>query len=333
MRVVSFALLMSLGLTPPVTSQVASYVRIADGCPGSQGVPSLSAAAASLPILGEAFSAELSNVPTDSMAVGIIDLSTTSWGAFNLPLDLTSAGLPNCFLHTDLRWTRGLLIAGGTAIWDVTIPSSTEWIGRSFFQQVVVLDPGVGAVMSDAVEGVVGYTPPDVRMDTDMPGGDRSQFPQIAASGDSVYVTWEDSRNGDQDIYFNRSLDGGATWLTDDVRLNTDAPGTAKSRFPEIAASGDSVYVTWQDSRHGGRDSGEIYFNRSLDGGATWLTSDIQLNTDLLGVADSFFPKIAASGDNVYVTWVDLRNDITEYENGYDIYFNRSLDAGATWMK
>jgi hypothetical protein len=35
-------------------------------------------------------------------------------------------------------------------------------------------------------------------------------------------VTWRDTRNGRDDIYFNRSPDGGATWLIADVRLDTD---------------------------------------------------------------------------------------------------------------
>ena len=123
----------------------------------------------------------------------------------------------------------------------------------------------------------------DVRLNTDLPGAAVFEKPQIAASGDSVYVTWMDTRNDfgvdhhlEWDIYFNRSLDGGATWLPSDIRLDTDLPGAARSEVPQIAASGDSVYVTWWDGRDGTAD---IYFNRSLDGGATWLTSDIRLDT------------------------------------------------------
>ena len=215
---------------------------------------------------------------------------------------------------------------------------------------------------------------PDVRLDTDPAGAANSHSPQIAASGTAVYVTWQELRNGSGDIYFNRSLDGGATWLSSDVRIDTDPAGavwarwpriaasgpavhvtwenprpgggilfntspdggttwlssevqlsrgpSTKAKVPQIAVSGSSIYVTWQDTRNG---AGDIYFNRSTDGGATWLSSDVRLDTDPAGAASSVLPQIAASGSSVYVTWEDRRN-------GADSYFNRSLDGGATWL-
>ena len=167
---------------------------------------------------------------------------------------------------------------------------------------------------------------PAVRLDVgDPPGATSSFLPEIAASGTSVYATWEDLRNGLADVYFNRSLDGGATWLANDVRLDVgDAPGAETSAAPQIAASGASVYVTWEDVRDG---RGDIYFNRSLDGGATWLPNDVRLDvSDPPGAAISTLPRIACVGASVYVTWQEFRN------GAEDIYFNRSLDGGATWL-
>ena len=164
----------------------------------------------------------------------------------------------------------------------------------------------------------------DKRLSTN-PSGTRID-PQIAASGLMVYVTWHDRRNGFDDIYFNRSRDGGATWLASEVRLDTDPPGSAGSSLPQIAASGSSVYVTWADTRNGA-GTADIYLNRSTDGGATWLTSDVQLNTNAPGAA--FGPQIATSGSAVYVTWVDNRNSISFLG---DIYFNGSPDGGVTWL-
>src|SRR5262249_22134476 len=59
-----------------------------------------------------------------------------------------------------------------------------------------------------------------VRVD---PGG---YNPQIAVSGSSVYAVWDDRHTTslNHEIYFNRSLDGGITWLPISVRLNV---GTA----------------------------------------------------------------------------------------------------------
>ncbi len=172
------------------------------------------------------------------------------------------------------------------------------------------------------------WLPADIRLDVgDPPGNETSAAPQIAAAGASVYVTWEDVRNGRGDIYFNRSLDAGATWLTQDVRLDVgSAPGAAISAVPRIACSGSSVYVAWQDFRNGDED---IYLNRSLDGGASWLPTDVRLDIgDPPGANRSGMPQIAASGASVFVAYWDVRNHL--YNT--DVYFNRSLDGGTTWL-
>ncbi len=86
-------------------------------------------------------------------------LSTTDWASFPLPLNLDIIQMPGCILYTDLRRTKGLTTVNGQASWDVVLPSDPEWLGRSFFQQVLVIDPsvpGLGAVMSNAAEGIIG---------------------------------------------------------------------------------------------------------------------------------------------------------------------------------
>ncbi len=104
---------------------------------------------------------------------------------------------------------------------------------------------------------------PAIRLDTDLPLAAKSEFPQIAAFGDSVYVTWRDERNGSGGIFFNRSLDGGATWLTSDIRIDSN-PTTRGTESPQITASGDFLHVTWQDLRNDVQeiDWHDIYFNR-----------------------------------------------------------------------
>lgn len=180
-----------------------------------------------------------------------------------------------------------------------------------------------------------------------------------------VHVVWFDQRDGNSQVYYKRSGDGGATWGPD-VRLSYD---TAWREYPAIAASGDHVYVVWHDSRGEGLD---IYFKCSADGGLTWggetqLTSDgssahasiaaqgerahviwgghqdgpqaeifTSHSTDAgltWAVAtrlselpyDSWVPTIAVAGQQVYAAWVDTR-DGNEEE-----YFRRSTDGGATW--
>ena len=138
---------------------------------------------------------------------------------------------------------------------------------------------------------------------------------QIAAIGDTVHVVWCDERDGNCEIYYKRSIDGGTTWGID-TRL-TYNPGTQCA--PGIALSGSYVHVVWRDNRHG---DAEVYYNRSTDGGTTW-GDDTRL-TDTLSV-DVWFPSVAVSDSNVHVVWDDARHGNEE------VYYKRSTDGGITW--
>jgi len=168
-----------------------------------------------------------------------------------------------------------------------------------------------------SADGGATWLAADLRLDTgSAPGASRSTFPRIAAAGDAVYVVWGDERNGASDLYLNRSLDRGASWLPADVRLSD-------GYWPEIAASGPSVYVVWRDFR----GAGDIFFNRSLDGGSSWLPADVRIDAGFFVTSGP--ARIAASGASVYVTWAEYRNGPSLPS---DILFNRSLDGGSTWL-
>ena len=89
----------------------------------------------------------------------------------------------------------------------------------------------VSALLAMALAApMVAQKVPDARVNTDPPAAAPSDAPQIAASGSSVYVVWEDQRTRFDDIFINRSTDGGASWLGSDRRLDTGVPaGTASS--------------------------------------------------------------------------------------------------------
>jgi len=144
-----------------------------------------------------------------------------------------------------------------------------------------------------------------------------SRYPAIAASGSNVYVAWEDDSPGDFEIHFRRSADNGATWLT--AKKLTNNLGSSTS--PAIAASGSNVCVTWQDMNPGNE---EVYFRRSADNGATWLTAKRLTNN----LAVSGNPDMAASGSNVQVIWQDDRLGAEDDE----IHYRQSTDNGAIWL-
>ena len=65
-------------------------------------------------------------------------------------------------------------------------------------------------------------------------------------------VAWHDGRNGRDDIFVTRSLDGGRTWEGEDLRLDTDEAGTGVSRFASLARAKDGkIAVAWEDDRAG----------------------------------------------------------------------------------
>jgi hypothetical protein len=87
--------------------------------------------------------------------------------------------------------------------------------------------------------------------------------PSIALSGSNVHLTWRDIRDGNWEVYYKCSTDGGSTWGPD-TRLTFDP---AISISPNITATGTKVRIMWEDRR--GNEWGK-YSKCSTDGGRTW---------------------------------------------------------------
>jgi hypothetical protein len=172
--------------------------------------------------------------------------------------------------------------------------------------------------MNRSTDGGATWLGADVRIDS---GAGTSLGPVVSSSGLDVHVAWRDDRNGDYDIYYNHSADGGVTWQANDLRLDSDASGV-DSQEVEIAVDGVNVYVCYKDQRNGGGDD-DVFINVSNDAGATWLPSDMRLDT---GNGDSDGPRICADAGNVYVCWEDTKAGLD------DVYLRYSTDAGATWI-
>ena len=64
----------------------------------------------------------------------------------------------------------------------------------------------------------------------------------IATSGDNVYITWWSNKTGNMEVMFRASTDNGVTFGD---KMNLSNTTEADSDDAEIAASGNSVYVTW----------------------------------------------------------------------------------------
>jgi hypothetical protein len=157
-----------------------------------------------------------------------------------------------------------------------------------------------------------------------------SSDPRIAISENNVYVVWEDYSLGNStqsEIMLIRSTNSGANFVSaEDL---SDSPG--QSTDPRIAVSEGNVYVVWEDATSEGNS--EIEFVRSADRGATFSTAKNLSNND--GI--SFDPRVAVSGNNVYVVWEDTSSSATaesgtaEAGGSSDIFLARSTNNGATF--
>jgi hypothetical protein len=163
-------------------------------------------------------------------------------------------------------------------------------------------------------------------------------IPRVGPSGE-IYVTWASAPVANK-VFFDRSLDGGTTWLANDVSIASGIavpPATLNGNFrnnlsPEMAVDltmgprRGRIYIIFQDRRFGDPD---ILMVASSDQGATW-SAPVRVNDDSqLNGADQFFPWIAVDDQGrVQVTFLDRRADRDNYL--YGVTLATSTD-GATF--
>ena len=163
----------------------------------------------------------------------------------------------------------------------------------------------------------------------------------------ALAVTWTefdkyDSENPDDHsrILFSKSTDFGETW-TKPLKINEldgdclDSDNTVEGAVPVFDKQGN-IYVVW--AYHN-----KIYFDKSTDGGKTWLDNDIVVadqpqgwDYDIPGVfRANGMPVLGIDNSNsaykgtLYINWSDQRNGTDDT----DIFIAKSTDGGQTWSK
>ncbi|MGC8837159.1 MAG: CARDB domain-containing protein [Anaerolineae bacterium] len=113
--------------------------------------------------------------------------------------------------------------------------------------------------------GTTWEEPPWNPINDDLGGADQLHPSLAVDDTGTLFVVWQDRRNGNDDIYFAASHDGGDSW-TPNI-LVTDEPSTTRQSqaAPSVAVGkqmGQTViYVVWEDGRgRAAGDSGDIYF-------------------------------------------------------------------------
>lgn len=171
------------------------------------------------------------------------------------------------------------------------------------------------------------------------------QWCAIDRRNNSMYITWTQfDTYGSHDpkdssvILFSKSTDEGNTW-SDPLRINKvagdciDDDNTVEGAVPTVGPNGE-IYVGWAGP------SG-LVFNKSLDQGKTWLSSEIIIdeipggwNYMISGLdRANGLPIVVcdlSNGPNrgtIYINWSDQRNG----ENNTDVWLVKSTDGGETW--
>lgn len=150
----------------------------------------------------------------------------------------------------------------------------------------------------------------------------KSRFPALSTDPDGrVYLAWVDTRGGGPGIFFNRSDDGGSTWLATDRQVHLFPSAESAIFDPEVWGDGrGNVYTVWR-AQSGGDD---IWFAASRDFGATWKAA-VRISSRRTG----FLPHLSADRKGrVYVIWYEQLS----FGDRYAVHFNTSSDRGETWL-
>lgn len=150
----------------------------------------------------------------------------------------------------------------------------------------------------------------------------------VAAEGSNLHVIAGDYTVAP--IYYYRSPDEGATWDINGTPIATGIPYLEKP----LRMSGNNIALFYFKNTvtvtdfFGARLVGELYCIVSGNNGATWGTEKLVSGAVVAG--QGLRMSARWNGTSLHVTWMDFKN-ATGTTRSWDLYYNRSLDAGATW--
>jgi len=260
---------------------------------------------------------------------------------------VAGANIDSYYYSTDagFTWTEGTLSSsfgvwgdpviacdttGSFYFFHLSNPPSGNWIDRIVCQRT----PSPGGVWNNgSYAGLNGTKAQD------------KQWVTIDRGTNVIYMTWTEFDEygsafplDSSRILFSKSADQGQTW-SNEIRINEisgdciDEDNTVEGAVPALGPNGE-LYVSWAGPLG-------IMFDKSLDGGITWLGQD-NFATSIPGGWDFSIPGIyRANGlpvttcdtsggphhGTIYINWSDQRNGIFDT----DIWLIKSTDGGNTW--
>jgi len=216
-------------------------------------------------------------------------------------------------------------------------PEGTNWRSKKILDRMVVQKSTDGG-KTWSKGASVGLNPPKQQ---------DKEWLAVNPFNNDIYITWtEFDKYGSKNpmdksrILFSKSQDDGITW-SKSVKLSQfegnalDDDLTTEGAVPSVGPNGD-IYVAWSYDE-------KIYFDKSTDGGNTWLKNDIVATTQPGGW--NFEVPGLNRTNGMPVTGVDISNskyrgtiyiNFADQRNGKDntdVFIVKSSDNGSTWSK
>jgi hypothetical protein len=139
--------------------------------------------------------------------------------------------------------------------------------------------------------------------------------PSIAVdSNNNIYIVWNDTTPGNDEIYYKESTNGGTSWTTKRLTYNSGS-----SEYPDIKLdSNDHIHLVWQDHTPG---NPQIFYKKSTNGGSSWTTKRLTWDP-----RNSWFSSIAVDSNNhIHVSWT------LDFSGKGEIHHKMSTNGGTTW--
>ncbi len=247
-----------------------------------------------------------------------------------------------------LTWQYGRLTSATLGVWGdpciivdtlgnfyffhLSNPPSGSWIDRIVCQRT----DDMGQTWTSGSS--IGYVPGKQQ---------DKEWAVVNPYNNEIYVTWtqfdnygSNNPNDSSIIRFSKSSDLGETW-SEAVRLSKvagdciDDDNTTEGAVPTVGPDGQ-IYVSWSGPAG-------IVFDRSLDGGNTWLENDIFVYGHAGGWAQDIpgisrcngFPVTDCDRSNgpnrgtIYINYTDQRNGADDT----DVWLTKSTNGGDTWSE
>lgn len=214
-------------------------------------------------------------------------------------------------------------------------PDGTNWSSDKILDRMVVQkSTDGGKTWSDGA--AVGMNSPKQQ---------DKEWLTVNPFNNEIYLTWTEfdrynsqNPNDKSRILFSKSVNDGLTW-SKPIKLsqfegNTlDDDKTVEGAVPSVGPNGE-IFVAWSFDD-------KIYFDKSMDGGLTWLKKDIVVcdqpggwnfevpglnRTNGMPITGVDISKSKFKG-TIYINFSDQRNG----ENDTDIFIVKSTDGGDHW--